>query len=137
MRPVRGLLMLVAAVAIACSGDPFKPTTENVVGDYSVQTLITTDTSGTVDWVATGATWTISLAANGTTSGHLFLPGAAEGGGDFNADMVGTWTLSGDSIQFDQAADSFVRDMAFAALENRLTGDHTFSGTRVRLALTK
>ena len=137
MRPIPSLLILVAVVATACSDNPFKPTTANVVGDYTVQTLTTTDTSGTVDWVTAGATWTISLAANGTTSGHLFIPGAGQGGGDFNADMVGTWTLSGDSIQFDQTADSFVRDMSFAALENRLTGDHMFSGTRVQVALTR
>jgi len=79
----------------------------------------------------------MSLAANGTTTGHLFLPGADTGGADFNADMAGTWMLSGDTIQFDQTADSFVRDMPFLAGENRLTGDHTFGGVRVRLVLTK
>ena len=134
MRLTAGVFTVAALVA--CS-EAFKPTTENVAGDYNVQTLTTTDTSGTTDWVTAGATWTMSLAVNGITSGHLFIPGAAEGGGDFTADMAGTWTLSGDSIQFDQLADSFVRDMSFLALENRLTGDHTFSGTRVRLVLTK
>ena len=134
MRLTAGVFTVAALVACA---DAFKPTTENVVGDYSVQTLTTTDTSGTIDWVAAGATWTMSLAPNGTTTGHLFIPGAGAGGADFNADMAGTWTLSGNSIQFDQAADSFVRDMPFLAVENRLTGDHTFGDTRVRLALAK
>jgi hypothetical protein len=136
VRYAQASLCLIAVLA-ACSDNPFNPTTENVVGDYNLQTLTTTDTSGTTDWVTAGATWTMSLAANGTTTGHLFIPGAPVGGADFNADMAGNWTLSGDSIQFDQTADSFVRDMSFGALENRLTGDHTFSGTRVRLVLTK
>lgn len=128
---------LCMILALAACDSPFSPTVANVAGDYSVQTLTVTDTSGTTDWLAVGTTWTMSLAANGTTTGHLFIPGAGEGGADLNADMAGTWTLSGDSIQFDQAADSFVRDMSFLALENRLTGDHTFSGARVRLVLTK
>jgi hypothetical protein len=135
MRFIVGMFA-VGALLVACS-DPFKPTTENVVGDYSLQALTTTDSGGTVNWVTAGATCTISLAANGTTTGHLFLPGADTGGVDFNADMPGTWALSGDSISFDQAADSFVRDMSFGALENRLAGDHTFTGTRVRFVLTK
>ncbi len=134
MRLTAGVITVAALVA--CS-DAFKPTIDNVAGDYSVQTLTTTDTSGTTDWVTAGATWTMSLAANGTTTGHLFIPGAGPGGADFNADMAGTWALADDSIYFDQVADSFVRDMSFSALENRLTGDHTFTDTRVRVSLTK
>ena len=136
MRLIVGVFA-IAALAASCS-DPFKPTTENVVGDYSLQALTTaTDTGGTVNWVTAGATCTISLAANGTTTGHLFLPGADTGGADFNADLAGTWMLTGDTIQFDQTADSFVRDMPFVAGENRLTADHTFGNVRVRLVLTK
>lgn len=134
MRLIPGVFAVAAL--LACS-DPFQPTTENVAGAYRVRALTVTDTSGTTDWKARGATWTLSLAANGTTTGHLFIPDAGEEGGDFSADMAGTWTLSGDTIQFDQASDSFVRDMPFFASENRITGDHTFGPNRIRLVLTK
>ena len=134
------LLLLVVAAAVACS-DSFKPTAESMVGDYTLQTLTTTDTSGTTDWVAAGSTLTLSLAANGTTTGNLFIPGAAEGGGDFNADMAGTWSLTGEVITFTQTADTFVRDMDFSAAKDRISGDQTFSfntvPTRVRIVLTK
>ncbi len=132
---LRPSLVAVAAV-VACS-DSFSPTVDNVAGGYVLNTLVTTETAGTTDWRARGATFTITLATNGTTTGHLFIPGAGAGGGDFNADMAGTWTLTGSTVEFAQTADSFVRDMAFKAAENRLTGDETFSGTRVRVVLTK
>jgi hypothetical protein len=142
---VRLLLSLLTAAAIAVSivacSDSFKPTTESVVGDYNLQSLTTTDTSGTTDWVAAGSTLTLTIAANGTTTGNLFIPGAAEGGGDFNADMAGTWSLSGSVITIDQTADTFVRDMDFKAGKDRLAGDQTFGfnavPTRVRIVLTK
>ena len=137
---MRTVLAVAAAALLACS-DSFNPTSENMVGDYTLQSLTTTDTSGTTDWVAAGSTLTISLAANGTTTGNLFIPGAGVGGGDFNADMAGAWSLSGDVITFSQTADTFVRDMDFSAGQGRLSGDQTFSfntvATRVRIVLAK
>jgi len=138
---MKRLISLLAVAAVVACSDSFSPTTGNVAGDYSIQTLTTTDTSGTTDWVAAGSTLTLSLAANGTTTGHFFVPGAAEGGGDFHADMAGTWSLSGNRITFTQTADTFVRDMDFIARKDRLSGDQTFSfnatATRVRIVLTK
>src|SRR5512145_2544615 len=137
------LLTAAAIVAsiVACSDSPFTPTTESVAGDYSLQTLTTTDTSGTTNWVVAGSTLTLRLETNGTTIGHFFAPGAGEAGSDFNADMAGTWSLSGDRITFTQTADTFVRDMDFIAGKGRLSGDQTFSfnavPTRVRIVLTK
>ena len=140
MQKLASVLVVGVVAAVACS-DAFKPTFENVVGNYSLQTLTTTDSSGTTDWVAAGSTLTLTLESNGTLSGHFFIPGAAGGGGDFNADMAGTWTLTGDVVTFTQGVDTFVRDMDFKAEKDRLTGDQMFSfnavPTRVRLVLTK
>ncbi len=133
----RILLAVTAAAAVACS-DSFKPTTENVLGDYNLRTFETTDTSGTIDWVQRGGTMTISLGPFGVTTGHVFMPGAAEGGGDFDRLLIGDWTLTGNTITFDMpAVDTFVRDMPWTVTENKLSGDHTFSGTRIRVVLTK
>jgi hypothetical protein len=129
--------LLASAVVVACS-DSFKPTTDNVLGDYRVQTLQTTDTTGTTDWIRRGGTLTISLGPFGVTTGHLFLPGAAVGGGDVDQLLIGDWTLSGSTITFSMPAiDTFVRDMPWSVTENRLSGDHTFGVTRMRVILTK
>lgn len=138
---MRLLLTLFTAaalvVSIAACSDSFSPTVENVAGDYTLARLTTvTDTGGTVEWMPEGATFTISLAPNGTTTGHLFIPGA-NAGSDFNADMAGTWALTGRVVRFTQTADSFVRDMDFIAGNKNLTGDETFTDTRVRVVLTK
>ncbi len=138
---MRLLLSLLTAAAIlisivACS-DSFKPNTANVAGTYRLQRLITTDILDTNDWVAAGATLSLTLNTNGTTAGHIFAPGAGSGGSDFDADLAGTWNLTGDVVTFSQTADTFLRDMPFIAGENRLSGDQTFSGTRVTAVLTK
>jgi hypothetical protein len=135
---MRSISSLVAvAAAVACS-DAFKPTTENVLGNYSVRTFETTDTSGTIDWVQRGGTMTISLGPFGITTGHLFLPGAAEGGGDFDQLLIGDWALAGNTITFSMpAVDTFVRDIPWTVSKNGLSGDHTFRGTRMRVVLTK
>jgi len=135
VKPIASLLAVAAVVG--CS-DAFRPTTENIVGDYTLQTLQTTDTSGTIDWVQRGGTMTISLRPFGITTGQLFMPGAAEGGGDLDLILVGDWTLSGNTITFDMPAiDTFVRDMPWTATENKLSGDHTFAGTRIEVVLIK
>jgi hypothetical protein len=129
--------LLAVAAVVACS-DSFKPTTENVMGDYSVRTFQTTDTSGTIDWIQRGGTLTISLGRSGITTGHIFVPGAGEGGVDFDQILIGDWSLSGNTITFDMpAVDTFIRDMPWTVTENTLSGDHTFSGTRIRVVLTK
>jgi hypothetical protein len=127
----------LAFVLGACGGDGFSPTTETVAGSYTATTFTITSPVGTTDLLALGATVTITLAGDGTTTGHLFVPAGAAGGGDLDADIAGTWTLAGSTVTFSQTADTFIRDAAFAAGANRLTGEDTFSGVTVRLVLSK
>jgi hypothetical protein len=65
------------------------------------------------------------------------VPNGAEDGGDLDADLAGTWALVGNTVTFSQTADTFIRDAAFAAGPNRLTGEDTFSGVTIRLVLSK
>lgn len=76
-----------------------------------------------------GSTVAITLAADGTTSGQLFIPGGAEDRSDVDVDLVGTWALSGATVTLNQTGDTFIRDSEFAAARNRLTGEGSFSGT--------
>jgi len=135
----RLLAVAVLALPAACTHDSFTPNVNSVVGDYHLQSLTTTDLGGPRDWVALGATMTITLAPNGTTTGRLFMPGADAGGSDLDVRLEGNWTLSGKSVEFIQLYYSFVQDVTFFATDNRLEGNHAFglTGVSTRIVLTK
>ncbi len=132
---MRSLIPLLLAV-VAC-GDAAAPTLTDVAGSYSATTLTTQEASVITDLLAQGSLLNVVLNADGTTTGRLFVPNGGEQGGDFDADLAGTWVLHGDTVEFDHTADTFVRDMPFVFQNNRLTGEQTFSGTTVRAVLAK
>jgi hypothetical protein len=135
----RLLAAAVAALPVACTHDPVTPNINSVAGDYHLQALTVTDIGSTRDWVALGATMTITLAPNGTTTGRLFMPGADAGGSDLDVSLEGNWTLSGKSVEFIQLYYSFVQDVTFFAADNRLEGNHAFglTGVSTRIVLSK
>lgn len=144
----RFLVLLLALATMACGSDkdtmgPDPLTMQMVAGTYlagdnfGAITFTTTEDGETTDWLSEGATLEIELAANGTTTGHLFVPGADEDGRDLDADLAGSWTLKGDTVRFSQQADTFVRDMPFLVIDNELKGDATFSEARVQVVLVR
>jgi hypothetical protein len=130
-------LALAALFAGCGDDDPFSPTVDNVSGSYSAETFTLTTDAGTVDLLALGAEVTVELAADGTTTGQLFVPGVGVNEEDFEADLAGTWTLTDSTVTFSQDADTFIRDVEFTASENRLTGEETFGEETVQLVLGK
>jgi hypothetical protein len=137
-----GLMLALAlpAVLFAC-GSSDEPSTTPIAGSYVATSFVTTGTSGQKDELAAGSTFQITLAANGSTTGHLHI--AASGSDPArDADLTGTWSASGSTVNFDHAADTFIRDMPFDWSSNIqgisiLTGDHVFSGTRIQVTLTR
>jgi hypothetical protein len=129
----------VALVALlACGGsESFTPTEETVAGTYSAGAFTITTGVGTTDLLAIGATVDATLAPDGTTTGRLFVPGGDEDGGDLDEDLTGTWTLTGQTVTFNQTADTFIRDAEFAAGRNTLTGEGTVDGVSIFLQLVK
>jgi hypothetical protein len=91
----------------------------------------------TADLLLLGASLTVVLNQDGTTSGRLVAPGMGENGADVDEDLAGTWTLQGSTVRFDQPGDTFVRDVPFTAEPNRLRAEGTFDGVIVRAVLTK
>ena len=133
---MKRLQHVLAVVALVACGDGFQPNTDNVLGIYNAQTFTTDSAGTTTDWLAHGAQLQITLAARSVTQGLLVFPDTT-GGPILLADLAGTWTLTGDTVHLHNSVDTFVRDMSWAASENRLTGDQTFGGTRIRVVLTK
>jgi hypothetical protein len=136
MRTFRLAAPVVCAVALAC-GDPAAPTVADLAGSYSATTLTWQDSTGTTNWLAQGSSLSIVLMANDSTRGRLFVPGGDENGADLEADLAGSWVLRGDTVEFDQAADTFVRDMPFVFAGGKLAGQATFSGGTVRVVMVK
>lgn len=138
--------IVCAASLTACGGDG-GPTGAGggggagLAGNYTATQWVTTGGSGQTDQIVAGSTLTITLNANGSTSGHMHLVSSGNTPG-VEADMAGTWSQVGSVVRFSQNADTFVRDMQFGVVANgakwALEGDQVFSGsTRVQITLTQ
>lgn len=133
-------ILLGAAAMIGCN-DIASLSRNGPAGDYTAIILVTTENSVPTNELAMGGSFTINLAANGTTNGHLHIV-ASGANPAFDADMAGTWTQSGDEVDFTQAADTFVNDMTFTIEQITdgvwfLVGDQVFGTTRVNVRLAQ
>jgi hypothetical protein len=131
--------VVTAMLLLACDDDPAGLAGADLAGSYTATTFNTTTSGGTTtNQLDLGASLTIQLATDGTTTGHLTIPASSSTGGQaVDTDLAGTWALNGSVISFTDAADTFVRDMLFVVQGTTLVGDQTFSGTRVQVVLTR
>ena len=131
-------LMCAAALTIAACGDsgPTIQSQQSVAGTYVATTLLTTTSGVTTNLLNAGATITLVLNADGTTSGRLFVPASISTAID--QQLTGTWSFF-DATDIDLASnsDTFLRDMLFTVTGNALFGDQTFGSTRIQVVLTK
>jgi hypothetical protein len=142
LRNTRALLLIgLPAIVLACGGSD-EPSATPIAGTYAATFFQTTGSSGQRNEITAGSTLTITLAANGTTTGHLHV--AASGSNPVvDADMAGTWTATENHIvTFTQAADTFVRNMEYTWGSDiqgmsTLAADEVFSGTRIQITLTR
>lgn len=145
MRPAfrksRAMLLLgLPALLLGCE-DSTSPSGNSAAGDYTAIYFVTTGSSGQRNEIQAGSTLVLNLNANGTTSGHLHIA-ASTGSAAFDADMAGTWTQTGTTVDISQSADTFVRDMPFELAPDPvggwdLVGDHVFSGTLFQVTLRR
>jgi hypothetical protein len=132
-------IVLALVVPLVACGSTGEPSLDEVAGRY-VATTFTVEQGGlTVDELGNGTELIIVLQVDGTTIGRLFVPGGAEGGGDLDASMTGTWVLHGATVTFAQSADTFVRDLSFTydAGARTLSGTGTFGGATITVVLTR
>lgn len=136
------MALIAATAAFGACDDGEDPTTVEVdmaavAGSYTLVALSSTETTGVTDWVDAGATVTLNLQANGTTTGRLFIPGAEDDGSDLDLDLTGTWSLDDGEVELDHDADTFLRDMDLVYVDGVLTGEETFGGETVRIVLQR
>jgi hypothetical protein len=140
MRLQRASAALVGAFALtlAACGDngPTAPTQQAVAGTYIATTLLTTTGGVTTNQLAAGATITLTLNADGTTSGRIFVPASTTP--QLDQPLTGTWSFfNATDIDLASNTDTFLRDMLFTVTGNALLGDQTFGATRIQVVLTK
>jgi len=134
--PVPGFIFIV--VALACS-DTTGPalTMAEVSGTYVPSRLVSITSGSSIDELAAGAQIVITLSPAGDTGGRIFVPGSGDEQGDFEADLTGTWSLDGLTVNLDHPADTFLRDMDLVYDLDRLSGATTFGDTRVEITLVR
>ena len=133
--------VLLGAVAMIGCNDVTSLSRNGPAGNYTAIILVSTENSVPTNVLAGGGSFTLNLAGNGTTSGRLYIvaSGATPG---VDADMAGTWTRNGDTVEFTQAADTFVRDMTFTIEQISdgvwfLVGDQVFGTIRINVRLAQ
>lgn len=122
MRPLRLLHALVACAALVAANGCRRPTDPDpLVGTWLATTFEVAPTGQPpVNMLAAGATLGLNVANNFVVAGTLIIPASATGTLTFTADMAGTATRTDNTVRFTQSADSFVRDLTFLLVENRL-----------------
>ena len=139
-RKASTLAVYLAVLAVAACGSNTTAPQNALVGSYTATQWVTTGgtPSGQTNQILAGSTLNITLANDGTTSGHLHL--AASGANPtFDADMAGTWSESNNKVTISQTADTFVRNLTFNVVPNgskwALSADQVVSGTRIQITL--
>jgi hypothetical protein len=127
-------ILLLGATSACGSDDATGPDMSEVAATYTATTF-TVNVLGTEhDMLEAGASIVLTLSEDGTCSGHLFVP-ATDLSDEVDADLAGTWTLSGNTVTVSQSADTFLRDIDLEVDSPRLIGNGTFDGAMIHVEL--
>lgn len=109
-------LLLLLGTTLACSDYTAPSEQPSPVGAYSATQFTTTANGVTTDQLAEGVTISLTLAAEGTTSGSLNVPAASS----VPLDLSGTWTRRSGVITFHHATQTFLDVLPFTLVGNQL-----------------
>ena len=131
-------LLAAATVAIAsgCAEDPNVPPA-GVPGSYHATTFTVSSGGPAVNLLAMGASVTMTLGADHTTTGRLLIPSSITGGDAVDESLAGTWQQSNDTVYFDGPADTFVRDVPFVVRGASLAAEYATPGGQLLVTLSK
>jgi len=121
------LVTFASAWVSGCGSDsPSQPS--SLAGTYVATVVRVTPTGdSTIDVLAAGGSLSVTIASDNTASGSLSIP-ASVAGTPFTASMAGTVVQSGSTVQFQQTADTFVRNLTFTIVGNTLQATSQVAG---------
>ena len=131
-------LLAAATLAIAsgCAEDPNVPP-PGVPGSYHATTFTVSSGGPAVNLLAMGASFTMTLGADHTTTGRLLIPSSITGGDAVDESLAGSWRQSNDTVYFDGPADTFVRDVPFVVRGASLAAEYATPGGQLLVTLSK
>jgi hypothetical protein len=138
MRPKRlaSTLLVLLAMASGCRG---ATAPDPLVGTWLATTFrVAPPGQGQQDVLSAGGTLGLNVATNFVTAGTVIVPASVTGSTTFTASLEGRAVEIGNSVRFAANADSFVRDLVFTLVENRLEAvNQVVAGTTYHLILTR
>lgn len=122
-----------------CGGLYDPDPSDSLAGTYVATVFSVTPTGqSAINVLAAGGSLTITIAANYSTTGNLSIPASVNGGTALSESMAGTATITGTSVEFQQSADTFVRDLTWAFATNTLSvNNQTAGGAAHTITLTR
>lgn len=130
--------LAIASMLSACGGDT--PTeTNTLAGSYRATTFrVTPSGQAAIDVLAQSGPLTITIGTNNATSGSLVLPAGVTGGTALTENMAGTAVRTGNAVQSQQAADTFVCDLTWTVSGNALSvTDQAAGSARFTITLAR
>jgi len=130
--------ILVASVGAGCSStEPIVQPNVEITGNYVATWFKVTPTGKpTIDVLARGGSLALSIAANKTTSGTLYMPRDVIGD-EVTASMAGTVQQNGYALRFQQSAVSFVAQVGWLAGGGTIATDVNDGSARIEVILTR
>lgn len=122
---VVSIAALGGAASIACDGAS-RLAAGDVAGRYRASVLTTEHGGVVTDHLASGATITLRLGADGSLDGQLHVPALGAPGHDAPLTVAGTWTLTSFSVHLDDRSGSILGGVELVVFGRYLTG--TFEG---------
>ena len=137
---IRRALLAPAFIALmaGCSTDGITgKSTSAVAGTYSAIVFrVTPSGQSPIDVLSQGGNLTIAIDRSGAATGTLNVPASAAGGTAFSASMSGTATVDGNTVRFQQTADTFVRNLSWTVNGQQLVvSNQVVAGTSYSITL--
>jgi hypothetical protein len=130
--------LLLPLLAVPACEDSEHPDRLDVIGTYGATTFTWTGLIGeTKDMLALGASISLTLNADNTTAGRLYVPFADEIVPALDEDLTGTWEIAGTTVTLDHETNTFLCYMGFIADGSRLTGELLWPDNSYHVVLSK
>jgi hypothetical protein len=139
MRPRLSRCALLAACWLSACGGTDTTSGNFIPGTYNAALfLVTPSGQAQANVLAAGGSLSITISGSGQTTGSLNIPASVTGTTAFTASMEGTAVITGLTVQFQQAADTFVRDLVWSRVGPSLTvSDQSVGGASYTITLTR